>query len=283
MSRWRPTPLNCIYVIADIHGGLNLLKLICDRILPLRRSDGGKDHLVLLGDYIDRHIDSHLVLDFLIDLQKTYTDQITFLMGNHELMLLEALNLRPGVEVTPQRQQSNYQMWMTNGGLETLLGYLRRAGLEENPLEFPRNRISSIIPKEHIEFLQSLQKYHTIDNYVFVHGGLDPLESPANQDLEVLVWDRSLLKFVLQSLKLDQPLPWDVTVVTGHNVLAHKQPVITEKFLMLDCGSPKQLLVTELQSMESYMANPDYDRLVRYELKETIIKPIFRRVDKPIS
>ena len=58
MSKWRPSEKDCLYVIPDIHGAYDLLKLILKQILPLRKSDGGKDHLVLLGDYIDRNIHS---------------------------------------------------------------------------------------------------------------------------------------------------------------------------------------------------------------------------------
>ena len=46
MSKWRPSPLNCIYVIPDLRGAFPLLNKICDRILPLRKSDGGHDRLV---------------------------------------------------------------------------------------------------------------------------------------------------------------------------------------------------------------------------------------------
>ena len=53
MSKFRPS-FNSIYVIPDIHGHYDQLKLICKRILPLRKSDGGRDTLIFLGDYIDR-------------------------------------------------------------------------------------------------------------------------------------------------------------------------------------------------------------------------------------
>lgn len=274
MSKWRPknhnnlSSLNCIYTIPDIHGNLSLLQLICDRILPLRKSDGGKDKLIFLGDYIDRHVDSHKVLDFLIELEKKYEDQVVFLMGNHELMVLEAFNLRDGIESSFQNQRTQYNMWVNNGGFDTIAGYMDRSGISENILTFPKNRVLDLIPKEHISFLQRLKKCYELDDYVFVHGGLDPLESPTSQDINVLVWDRSLVKFVLQSIKDGQPLPWEKVVVTGHNVLSNKQPVITDKFMMLDCGSPKKLLVVELRSNEAYIAYNGNNRLVKYNLIE---------------
>ena len=57
MSKWRPSK-ECIYVIPDVHGMYNELELILSRILPLRKTDGVKDKIVFLGDYVDRRVDS---------------------------------------------------------------------------------------------------------------------------------------------------------------------------------------------------------------------------------
>ena len=91
MSKWRPSNLNCLYVIPDIHGAYSLLEKILKRILPLRKSDGGQDKIIFLGDYIDRHVDSHKVLDRIIELKEKYGDSVICLCGNHELMFLEGL------------------------------------------------------------------------------------------------------------------------------------------------------------------------------------------------
>ncbi len=52
MSKWRAIDLNCIYVISSVCGSIGPLRLICNRILPLRKSDGGFDQLIMLGNYI---------------------------------------------------------------------------------------------------------------------------------------------------------------------------------------------------------------------------------------
>lgn len=273
MSRWHPSKED-LFVIPDVHGNIDLLKKICKRILPLRKSDGIKDKLIFLGDYIDRHVDSHKVIDYCIELEKEYGSQVIFLMGNHELMLLQALNIQPGRNLTLQSMAATYKMWMENGGYDTIAGYLERAGVKEGWTSLPRSRVSNYIPKEHIDFFtKSLVKYYEIDNYVFVHGGLNPLNSPSGQELEILVWDRSLLKFVQNAIQNNMPLVWEKTVICGHSVLSNKQPVIKFNYMMLDCGSPKQLLVAELNSMQAFMAYPDKDRLVKFELKETVKNP----------
>lgn len=282
MSKWRPVKKNCLYVIPDIHGSIDLLKKICDRILPLRKSDGGKDHLVFLGDYIDRHVDSHKVIDFCIELKKKYPSQVTFLMGNHELILLQALNLQPGKNMSLQTMSHMYKMWLDNGARETIFGYQQRKGLnsQDGWSDPPRSKIINLFPKEHLEFLQSLEKCYEFEDYIFVHGGCNPQELLTNQELEVLAWDRSLVKFVQNAIQAGHSvMPWDKTVVCGHCVQADKLPVIADKYMMIDCGSPKQLLVAELHSNTAFMAYPDKDRLVSFPLKATKkVVGVFRRV-----
>jgi serine/threonine protein phosphatase 1 len=282
MSKWRPVKKNCLYVIPDVHGSVDLLQKICDRILPLRKSDGGKDRLVFLGDYIDRHVDSHKVIDFCIELKKKYSSQITFLMGNHELMLLQALNLQPHKNHSLQTMSHMYKMWLENGGRETIFGYQQRKGLnaQDGWNDPPRSKIIDLFPKEHITFFQNLEKCYELEDYIFVHGGCNPQEFLANQELEILAWDRSLVKFVQNAIQAGHNvMPWDKTVVCGHCVQGDKLPVIADKYMMIDCGSPKQLLVVELHSNTAFMAYPDKDRLVSFPLEVTKkIAGVFRRV-----
>jgi serine/threonine protein phosphatase 1 len=274
VSKWRPVITECLYTIADIHGEADLLNKILKRILPLRKSDGIHDKIVFLGDYVDRHKDGHKVLDALIKLKAAYDNNVFFLIGNHELLMLQALKLVPGSSVA-------YDLWMQNGGYYTLTGYIERAGLTVDPLSLNVDRVLDIIPAEHIYFLvNNLHTYCEIDNFLFVHAGCDPLRHVDTCDLDTLVWDRTLYELVLKAVQDGVSLSWDKTIVTGHNSGRGKGiPVITDKYLMLDCGSPKRLLITELNSMESYMAYPDKDRLIKKELQETVKTAFpFRRV-----
>lgn len=273
MSKWRPSPRNCIYVIPDIHGAADLLQLILDRILPLRKSDGGKDQIIFLGDYVDRHKDSPKVLDMLIALKRKHPYQIHCLMGNHEYFILQALDCLPGKNMALATKSHAMNMWLSNGGFDTVAAYMERAGLEVGWGGLPSHRILDIIPKDHIEFLQSCQKYHEIEDYVFVHGGCDPETPASKQDLEQVVWDRNLLKRVLKMIQNGQSPDWEKIIITGHSVQPNKKPIIKEKFMMLDAGAPKQLLVVELRSMEAFMAEGTNSRLVKYQLEETISVP----------
>lgn len=70
-----------IYVMSDIHGNYSRYKSIM-RQIKLKK----KDHLYVLGDCIDRNPDGLKILKELY-----YRHNATVLLGNHELMMLEAL------------------------------------------------------------------------------------------------------------------------------------------------------------------------------------------------
>lgn len=279
MSKWRPTPTGCLYVIPDIHGASDLLDKILKRILPLRKSDGIQDRIVFLGDYIDRGKDGHKVLDILSKLKKKYKENVTCLIGNHELLLFKAL-------AWDSPKSSSFDMWYVNGGYATILGYVERSGQKMDPKSLNPYRISDLIPEEHKKFLlNELDSYYKHDDYVFIHGGCDPSEIKtwdknlvwnktlnkfAPEDMLSLAWDRSLCRIVLGKIQTGEELNWDEIIVTGHNVsLGKGKPIITDKFMMLDCGAPNKLLVVELNSMEAFMAYNDKKRLLKYELQDS--------------
>jgi serine/threonine protein phosphatase 1 len=277
MSKWRPVPINCLYVIPDIHGCLDQLKLICKRIIPLRKSDGGKDKLIFLGDYIDRGPDSYGIIEFLISLKKDYGDQIVFLRGNHEDMLLTALDKSD--HDSSIFESSAYSMWMQNGGAITLKQYAeKKLGSKINPYEFSKNRLVDVIPESHVNFLLETEYYYEYENYIFVHGGCDPNKPLEEQNKVHMMWDRSLFDVVKRFTVIRADLPWDKTVITGHNYVG---PFITEKFMMLDCSLNRKLIIIELNSMEGFEAKIDKKKLVKCSFKETIIskRPSVRRVN----
>lgn len=261
MSKWRPTKDGCLYVIPDIHGRYHELELILKRILPLRK----RDKLIFLGDYVDRGSHSYQVIDRLAGLQTEYKDRVVCLIGNHELMLLQGL----GFIETPSESfaETQYDIWTGNGAYQTIHSYMLKAGMSDaNPLLLNRSRVKGLFPKEHIDFLCNLKAYYEEGNFVFIHGGCHPNQSPSDYSVDVLTWDRSLCKLVRRLIDTNQPMTWEHTIVTGHN--ASLKPVVSDKFLMLDCGM-QQLLAVELNSREAFTARLGKARLLKYELKDT--------------
>lgn len=297
MSKWRPAGKDCLYTVGDIHGSLSKLELICNRILPLRKSDGIQDKLIFLGDYIDRHLDSHKTIDFLIELKKKYQDQVIFLRGNHEQMLLKAANKIPNRTISAQDRVHNFRMWFSNGGLQTLMGYSERSGRPQKEYgenfdnlalcmyvaEYYPASISSccaletLIPQEHWDFFNSTIDYYEQDHFVFVHGGCNPNIPLNKHEPEALYWDRRLVQYVLNCINADkeEEINWDKVIITGHS---GPKPVIHEKFMMLDAGGPKQVLVVELNTLEAFIAKGDNAKLTAYNLEKTVkTKKLFQR------
>ena len=141
------------YCIGDIHGCLDQLQ----RLVELCERDAGaqKIRFIFLGDYIDRGPDSRGVVDFLIDLQTWSPDEIICLMGNHEAMLLAAID-----------DEANEPHWLRSGGNETLYSYRTPSPVD--------------IPRKHIEWLRSLPKSHDDGMRFFVHAGVHP-DRPLDQ------------------------------------------------------------------------------------------------------
>ncbi|GCE31595.1 serine/threonine protein phosphatase [Dictyobacter alpinus] len=71
------------YAIGDIHGEVSLLRRLLD-LLPYRP----EDHLIFLGDYVDRGEDSIAVIRTLQAIQQAHP-HCFFLRGNHEDAWLE--------------------------------------------------------------------------------------------------------------------------------------------------------------------------------------------------
>lgn len=233
MSFWRPTALNAIYAISSVRGSISPLRLICNRILPLRKSDGGKDQLVILGNYIGEGKSSYDVLEFLIDIKKENKDQLILLKGTQEENLLKAIELK---------EDKDYDYWLSHGGKKLAIEYIKKAGLGiANPYLLPRDRLKSIVPERHIEFLNSLDTAHRIFN---------------------MKYKSDTYMFTEKEMRHK-----DWVNVFGCNDKI-KDPYFSFSALSLDAGAPQRLIVIELNSMEGFTAKPRKKRLVKYEIQE---------------
>ena len=274
MSKWRPSSTGNIYIIPDTHGKLHELSIILDRILPLRNDKNAIDKLIFLGDYCDRGPDTPGLIDLLIKLKAKYKDQLILLKGNHEELMLQSCGGGKGWD---PMLPSAYSMWINNGGDSTIYQYAKRKSVEIKDVKTIASwRAVSFIDKDHLDFLGTLISFYELDDYVFVHAGCDPDVPLANQDDDILLWDRSLYATVKKIVGLGQELPWSKTIITGHN---YDGPFINNKFMMLDGSAHDKLFVLELNSMECYFAGTGKDRLVKFQVEETKIKKsIIKRV-----
>ncbi len=195
-----------LIAIGDIHGCAATLEALLERLAP-----SAEDHVVFVGDYIDRGPASRQVIDRLLRLREEV--RCTFLRGNHEAFMLAYL------DAGGQRLS---RLWRTNGGAATLRSYLN--GREANSQEHVR------IPKAHVAFVRATQLYLDTPGFLFVHAGLKPQLSIAENlrrcGEDVLLWERS---------HLEAPAPaWEKPVVCGHT--PQPEPVNRERLIGIDTG-----------------------------------------------
>jgi serine/threonine protein phosphatase 1 len=132
-----------LIAIGDIHGCSTALRTLLEAIDP-----HPQDTIVTLGDYVDWGPDSRDVIEQLICLAKRCN--LIPLLGNHEEMLLEALD-----------SESKLRTWLDRGGEETLNSYPYEGG-------------EDIIPWNHVEFIRKCREFYETSTHIFVHANYDP-------------------------------------------------------------------------------------------------------------
>ncbi|MBD5472825.1 MAG: fructose-bisphosphatase class III [Lachnospiraceae bacterium] len=170
------------YVISDIHGNFDkyegMLKLI-------QLSD--EDELYVIGDVIDRGLDGVKILRDIME-----RPNVHMLLGNHELMAVEAILATDGLS-----RWKKMDLWMWNSGAATY-NALMALNVEE------RDRMVAFL----VNLPVSMEIRVNGQNFHLVHGF--PADGEKDQ-----VWARP---------DLDTPNPFtDSTLVIGHTpvVLLH--------------------------------------------------------------
>jgi serine/threonine protein phosphatase 1 len=185
--------------IGDIHGCDVALEILLATLAI--RSD---DTVVVLGDAVDRGPASRQVVERL--LQLTRECRLVFILGNHEEMLLEALDGNGSVDA-----------WLRYGGLETLMSYggdLRKITLA------------------HREFLESGLDYWETAAELFIHANLEPGVPLENQPTEWLRWTH------LSGFEL--PHPSGKRIICGHTPQKSGSPLAFDGWACIDtyaCGT----------------------------------------------
>lgn len=266
MSKWRPSE-SCLYVIGDVHGAFHLLKSILGRILPLRHTGGSTDKIIWIGDYWDRNLFGPEVTDLTCQIQQKYPDQSIFLRGNHDDEWCCVLGL--GNYSTTERERAfrtikmrDHSLGIDNGGLATIQGFLNRTSSSEKPEDVTLSHMEKMVPEEHKKFLVSTILYYELPGYRFVHAGCNPNMPLVDQPADLLLWDRNLF----EKMKAGKPMDWDDTIVCGHS--GAQGPLFRSKYLMIDAGSPKQLMCTELNSRQAYLAVQGNERLKSFKIPD---------------
>jgi len=189
-----------IFVIGDVHGCLEMLQRLIDKI----EWNPASDRLIFIGDYIDRGENSKGVIDFILKLKEDSTF-IQCLIGNHEQMFIDYLS---GVD-----SQSS----LLNGGLTTLRSYegIRRG--KDDPL----------IPSSHLDFFSSLLTMIELEHYYIVHAGFQPHIEIEDQSLNDMIWIRE--EFIYSDYDFGK------LVIFGHTPF--NSPLIMKNKIGIDTGA----------------------------------------------
>lgn len=182
-----------LYVVGDVHGCGKALasvhRLIAEDLLarPIRFP-----RLVYLGDYFNQGADSAGTLALLTAGPPVPGLPVIALMGDHERMLIDALN--------GERAAATDFLW--SGGRETLASW----GVDP---DLPREQWEAALPSSVLTWLRGLVLTYRQGSYLFVHAGIRPGTSLQDQSREDLL----TIRHPFLSTEQD----FGVVVVHGHS------------------------------------------------------------------
>ncbi len=215
-------------VIGDIHGCLAQFDALLQNIAP-----SSDDHLILLGDYVDRGPDSAGVLKRILQLSRTH--HLTTIKGNHEEMML-----------TARASHAKFSDWLQNGGDTTLRSY---AGVRGSLRD---------IPADHWQFLEhELNDYLETDTHLFVYANAYPDVAMADQPEYMLRWERCDNIAAHESGKI---------IVCGHTPQTTGRPINKGFAICLDTNACRggPLTCLETSSGRTWQAEVNGRRAARH-------------------
>jgi len=208
------------YVIGDIHGRADLLRMIERKIEEDRAHapPGLESIVVYLGDYVDRGFESRAVLDHLIH-EPLEDCRRVCLIGNHDAWLREFV---AGGDVG--------ESWLRFGGDSTLLSYGVRINFDQpeaDRLTAARAQLGERLPAEHLAFIDNLELAFALGDYFFCHAGIRPDVPLAEQDEQDLLWIREPF------------LSWrgDIGKIVVHGHTVEAEPVVRANRIGIDTGA----------------------------------------------
>lgn len=219
LLRWKrrppavpPCPERPVCLIGDVHGRLDLLHDLLDRIAACPDADTAR--IVVLGDMIDRGPDSAGVLTVLHELQLRAPGRVICLMGNHERMLLDFLT-------SPDLGGR----WLRHGGCETLASF----GIDPEAADrmATAQALERRLGPELRTWLTGLPLSWQEGSLAASHAGGDPRRPLALQDETDLLWGhRDFAR---------RPRPDGLWMVHGHVVVP--EPEIAPGRIAVDTGA----------------------------------------------
>jgi len=167
------------FVVGDIHGRCAQLL----NLLDMLTRDPENDTLVFLGDLIDRGSDAPGCVTHILKLCRENPERVICLRGNHEQMLMDFLEGRSNLWLTP-----------VVGGERTFEQYTGQPVKvdSEKDIEELRALFERSLPAEHLAFLEETPFYYEDEFAIYVHAGLDEGKHPSESTPMSLLWMRDM-------------------------------------------------------------------------------------------
>ena len=179
-----------VIAIGDVHGCLAALDAVLEMVAPVEG-----DVLVCLGDAVDRGPDSRGVIARLLELHRA--GLLVPILGNHDLMLLEYLNLSGRA-----KEEGAGNEWLFHGGAETLQSY---GGNGE------------YVDEAHTDFIRTWGDCVVAERHFFVHANYYESVPLKHQPWDHLRWESLMAR-------VPGPHTSGKTAVVGHT--AHKRGAV---------------------------------------------------------
>jgi serine/threonine protein phosphatase 1 len=205
-----------IYVIGDIHGTYDPLKILVDYIFDKSKQGEQINRVIFLGDYVDFGPSSKEVVDLILKVKAEF-ETIT-LLGNHEEMLLSFYS-------RAFNYQSAGNMWLNfNGGIQTIRNMYPQSVLFRSKQELNEKVVSDLLQYDNVfklepvysdffyglqtSFQTSIAMHDKEIELLFSHSVPSP-RFPLAEQLEVKNW-AGLQEFVrLHGCNIEETLVWN--------------------------------------------------------------------------
>lgn len=208
-----------VYAIGDVHGRFDLFR----QLLALIRKDHirrgpAKTKIIVLGDIIDRGPNAARLVHGCMNLS-SLNDSFVVLKGNHEEMMVQALNGDLGA----------YRAWLHFGGRETLKSWnVDPIYTTETPTKADLKAAAKMVGKEVLAWLDDLPLYHRHDDCLFVHAGIRPSVPMRRQNPNDFLW--------ITDDFLSSAVDHGVIVIHGHSI-TEAGPDVRSNRIGIDTGA----------------------------------------------
>ena len=161
-----------VFCVSDIHGNLRLLKGLLAKL-----NFTPDDVLIVMGDILERHVDSLATLRYLMELSAGH--DVRFLLGNCDNLVMDFADQNGDLP------DDFFVRWLGNLGPRSVINQMAaEAGVPLNsPADYPRaRRVFQEKFHAELDLLRSMPHILINDDYLLVHGGV-----PREDNLDALV------------------------------------------------------------------------------------------------